>query len=55
MKVRYIFDRVCLQKYTLVFKGVTSNTCVRELIVLEMGAQAHPHLPKIIVIKHHIN
>jgi hypothetical protein len=28
---------------------------VHELIVLGMGAQTHPHLSKIIVIKHHIN
>ena len=36
-------------------KGDTSNTYVHERIVLGMGAQTHPHLSKIIVIKHHIN
>jgi hypothetical protein len=33
----------------------TSMTYVHVLIVLEMGAQTHPHLSNIIVIKHHIN
>ena len=39
----------------IVDTGVTCNTYVHLLIVLEMGGQTHPQLSKIIVIKHHIN